>query len=159
MPAQAGGTCVRSAVGEANVVAKMREAGAVVGGEGSGGVIDPRVGWVRDPFVGIALIFSLMAEDGKPLSQLVAELPQYAMRKTKFTVSRERLPNALSALRSKWPDATANTIDGLRLDGTDWWLHVRPSNTEPVVRVIAEATAANRAEALCHEAGAVVTGG
>ena len=155
----AGGRCVRSAVGEANVVAKMRDVGAVVGGEGSGGVIDPRVGWVRDPFVGIALIFSLMAEENKPLSQLVAGLPQYAMRKTKFTVSRQRLPDALRALRSKWPDAMANTVDGLRLDGPDWWLHVRPSNTEPVVRVIAEATDANRAEALCQEAGAVVTGG
>jgi phosphomannomutase len=143
----------RTAVGEANVVAGMRTAGAVIGGEGNGGVIDPRVGWVRDPFIGLALILSLMAEEGKPLSRLVADLPAYVMRKEKFAVPRERLAGALAALRQKWPDATANTLDGLRLDGPDWWLHVRPSNTEPVVRVIAEAPTAERVRELCDAAG------
>ncbi len=149
----------RSAVGEANVVGLMRDTNAVIGGEGNGGVIDPRIGWVRDPFIGMASILSLMAEEKKPFSQLVAELPKYAMLKTKFTVSRERLPGALAALEARWPDAEINRIDGLRLDGADWWLHVRGSNTEPVVRVIAEAPTAERAEQLCREAGAVVTGG
>ncbi|VTR96001.1 phosphomannomutase : Phosphoglucomutase/phosphomannomutase family protein OS=Rhodopirellula europaea 6C GN=RE6C_01147 PE=3 SV=1: PGM_PMM_I: PGM_PMM_II: PGM_PMM_III: PGM_PMM_IV [Gemmata massiliana] len=149
----------RSAVGEANVVGLMRDTNAVIGGEGNGGVIDPRIGWVRDPFIGMASILSLMAEEKKPFSQLVAELPKYAMLKTKFTVSRERLPGALAALEARWPDAEINRIDGLRLDGADWWLHVRGSNTEPVVRVIAEAPTAERSEQLCREAGAVVTGG
>jgi phosphomannomutase len=156
--AAAGCPCFRSAVGEANVVARMRDAGAVIGGEGNGGVIDPRVGWVRDPFIGMAMILSFMAEEGKPFSQLVAELPRYAMLKTKYTVPREKLPDALAALERRWPDARVNRDDGLRLDGADWWLHVRGSNTEPVVRVIAEAPAEARAKQLCDEAGAVVKG-
>jgi phosphomannomutase len=135
----------------------MREVDAVIGGEGNGGVIDPRVGWVRDPFIGMALILSLMADDRKPVSQLVAELPRYDMLKTKFTVPTERLPAALAAMRAKWPDASANTVDGLRLDGPDWWLHARASNTEPVVRIIAEAPTAERAKALCDEAGELLT--
>ncbi|HEY1190983.1 MAG TPA: phosphoglucosamine mutase [Gemmata sp.] len=153
-----GCACYRSAVGEANVVGLMRATSAVIGGEGNGGVIDPRVGWVRDPFVGMAFILSLMAEERKPFSQLVAELPAYAMLKTKFTVSREKLPAALAALEARWPDARVNRDDGLRLDGPDWWLHVRGSNTEPVVRVIAETPQKERTEQLCHEAGTVVTG-
>jgi phosphomannomutase len=147
----------RSAVGEANVVSLMRETNAVIGGEGNGGVIDPRIGWVRDPFIGMALILSLMAEVKKPVSQLVAELPRYAMLKTKFTVPKERLPAALAAMRAKWPDATENTLDGLRLDGPDWWLHARASNTEPVVRIIAEAPTEGRAKELCDEAGKMLT--
>ncbi|HEY3787546.1 MAG TPA: phosphoglucosamine mutase, partial [Urbifossiella sp.] len=99
----AGSECFRSAVGEANVVARMRDVGAVIGGEGNGGVIDPRVGWVRDPFIGMALILSLMAEEKKPLSQLVAELPQYAMLKTKYGVPREKLAGAFAAIEAGWP--------------------------------------------------------
>lgn len=146
----------RSAVGEANVVALMRSTNAVIGGEGNGGVIDPRIGWVRDPFVGMAFILSLMAEERKPLSALVAELPQYAMLKAKFEVPREKLAGAFAALAARWPDARTNRDDGLRLDGADWWLHVRGSNTEPVVRVIAEAPTADRARELCDAAGGVV---
>ena len=150
--------CHRSAVGEANVVGLMRSANAVIGGEGNGGVIDPRIGWVRDPFVGMAFILSLMAQERKPFSQLVAELPRYSMLKTKFTVPRERLSAAFAALEARWPEARVNRDDGLRLDGPDWWLHVRGSNTEPVVRVIAETPTPERSEQLCREAGAVVTG-
>jgi phosphomannomutase len=153
----AGCECFRSAVGEANVVGRMREVGAVIGGEGNGGVIDPRVGWVRDPFIGMALILSLMAEEGKPFSRLVEELPPYRMLKTKYEVPREKLAGALAAIRGRWPDTRVNTDDGLRLDGLDWWLHVRGSNTEPVVRVIAEAPTENRAWELCDEARKVVT--
>jgi phosphomannomutase len=155
--AELGCACHRSAVGEANVVARMREVGAVLGGEGNGGVIDPRVGWVRDPFVGMAYILSLMAEERKPFSQLVAELPRYAMLKTKYEVPREKLPAALAALAARWPDARVNREDGLRLDGPDWWLHVRGSNTEPVVRVIAETPTEERTRELCDSAAAVVT--
>jgi phosphomannomutase len=139
-------------VGEANVVEGMRSHNALIGGEGNGGVIDPRIGWVRDPFIGMGLILSLMAEDKKPLSQLVAELPRYAMLKTKFSVSREALPAALDRMEKHWPQAKLNTVDGLRLDGPDWWLHVRGSNTEPVVRVIAEAPTESQAQLLCDEA-------
>jgi phosphomannomutase len=152
----AGCSFYRSAVGEANVVSLMRSTNAVLGGEGNGGVIDPRVGWVRDPFVGIALILSLMAEEGKPISQLVAELPRYAMLKTKFEVPTERLAAAFHALKARWPEARVNHDDGLRLDGADWWLHVRSSNTEPVVRVIAEAPTTDQAAELCRESRALV---
>src|SRR5205807_550017 len=89
---QFGVPCYRSAVGEANVVARMREVGAVLGGEGNGGVIDPRVGWVRDPFIGIGLILNLLAERGTTLSELVAGLPTYHIVKDKYTVDRARLP-------------------------------------------------------------------
>jgi phosphomannomutase len=148
--------CMRSAVGEANVVGMMRTVGAVIGGEGNGGVIDPRIGWVRDPFVGMAFILSLMAEERKPLSQLVSELPQYSMLKTKYEVPRSKLASALDALASHWPDAQVNRTDGLRLDGPDWWLHVRASNTEPVVRVIAETPSEAQTRELCDTAAAVL---
>ncbi|HEY8503643.1 MAG TPA: phosphoglucosamine mutase [Gemmataceae bacterium] len=156
--AEAGGTCERSAVGEANVVARMREVGAVLGGEGNGGVIDPRVGWVRDPFVGMAMILDLLAAQSRSLSEIVASLPRYAMVKAKAPVPRERLADGLAALRRQWPDARANELDGLRLDWPDRWVHVRPSNTEPVVRVIAEAPEADQAEALSREAASLLAG-
>ena len=136
----------------------MRELDAAVGGEGNGGVIDPRVGWVRDPFIGMALILGLMADDRKPLSQLAAELPRYAMLKTKSAVNRGRLSGVLAALPGRWPAAAVDTTDGLRLDGPDWWLHVRPSNTEPIVRVIAEAPTADAAKSLCDDAASMLTG-
>jgi len=151
---QAGCAFHRSAVGEANVVTGMRAVGAVIGGEGNGGVIDPRIGWVRDPFIGMAMILQLMAETKKTLGQLVAALPAYAMLKTKVTVARERLPSALVALEQRFADATRNVVDGLRLDWADRWLHVRASNTEPIVRIIAEAPTATEAEALCSAAAA-----
>lgn len=154
----AGCPFVRSAVGEANVVGVMREANAVIGGEGNGGVIDPRVGWVRDPFIGMALILSLMAEDRKPLSQLVAELPRYAMLKTKVLVPPAQLAAGLTRLSGHWPTVAQSTLDGIRLDGPDWWLHARASNTEPIVRVIAEAPTVQRAQELCDAAAAMLKG-
>jgi phosphomannomutase len=149
----AGVACHRSAVGEANVVDRMRAVGALIGGEGNGGVIDPRVGWVRDPFIGMGLILNLMAATGKRLSELVAELPTYTIVKDKYTVDRERLPALFAALRGRWPGVRVNEADGLRLDWDDRWVHVRPSNTEPIVRVIAEAPAAEQARQLCGEVG------
>jgi len=158
LAAAAGCPCFRTAVGEANVVAGMRSHNAVIGGEGNGGVIDPRVGWVRDPFIGMAMILDLMAQEGKTLSQLVADLPRFQMLKTKFTVPRDRLPRVLDALEARWRESRVNRQDGLRLDGPDWWLHVRGSNTEPVVRIIAEAPSEERSQALCREAETVLLG-
>jgi phosphomannomutase len=146
----------RAAVGEANVVERMRATNAVIGGEGNGGVIDPRVGWVRDPFIGMALILGLMSEEKSPLSCLIAELPRYEMLKTKYEVDRAMLPAALARIEAHWPGVKINNDDGLRLDGPDWWLHVRPSNTEPVVRVIAEAPTRDRAEELCRAAAGLL---
>ncbi len=153
---QFGVPCHRAAVGEANVVGKMREAGAVLGGEGNGGVIDPRVGWVRDPFIGMALVLDLLAETKQQLRAIVAGLPHYTIVKDKYTVARDRLPRLNTTLVERWPEATANRLDGLRLDWADRWVHVRPSNTEPIVRVIAEAPAQADAERLCREVGALL---
>jgi phosphomannomutase len=149
--ARSGCPCHRTAVGEANVADKMLEVGAVIGGEGNGGVIDPRVGLVRDPFIGMGLVLQLMADTGRKLSELVAELPVYHIVKDKYTVSRERLPDLFTALTARWPKASVNRVDGLRLDWADRWVHVRPSNTEPIVRVIAEAPQQADAEGLCRE--------
>lgn len=149
-----GVACHRSAVGEANVVDRMLEVGAVIGGEGNGGVIDPRVGGVRDPFIGMGLILNLLADTGRKLSELVAELPSYVIVKDKYQVERERLPDLFVELQKRWPEASANHSDGLRLDWADRWVHVRPSNTEPIVRVIAEAPRAAEAQLLCREVGA-----
>jgi phosphomannomutase len=156
LAARFGVPCHKTAVGEANVVDRMLEVGAVLGGEGNGGVIDPRVGLVRDPFIGMALVLNLMAETGKSLSSLVAELPAYHILKDKYTVPRERLPALYEAMIARWPGVSADRQDGLRLDWADRWVHVRPSNTEPVVRVIAEAPRATDAEALCREVGALL---
>ncbi|CAN5341928.1 phosphoglucosamine mutase [soil metagenome] len=149
----------RSAVGEANVVEKMRAVGAVLGGEGNGGVIDPRVGWVRDPFIAMGLILSYMAETGKSLSALVSDLPAYTIIKDKYQVDRAGLPQLFQALQTRWPEAKADKVDGLRLDWSDRWVHVRPSNTEPIVRVIAEAPKAEAARELCRAVGEALTGG
>jgi phosphomannomutase len=143
--------CYRAAVGEANVVAKMRAIGAVIGGEGNGGVIDPRVGWVRDPFIGMALILNLLADTRKKLSELIAELPAYTIVKDKYPIERERLPGLFARLRSRWPEAKSREEDGLRLDWNDRWVHIRPSNTEPIMRVIAEAQGGEDAKQLCRE--------
>jgi phosphomannomutase len=151
-----GVTCVRTAVGEANVVAGMRQCGAVIGGEGNGGVIDPRVGWVRDPFIGMGLILNLMAATGKKMSELVSALPHYEIVKAKFTVERSRLADKLEAVARNWPAAKLNRLDGLRLDWADRWLHVRASNTEPIVRAIAEAPRREDAERLCREGGEIL---
>jgi phosphomannomutase len=156
---QAGCVCHRAAVGEANVADRMLAVNAVIGGEGNGGVIDPRVGLVRDPFIGMGLVLNLMAETGKKLSELADELPQYHIVKDKYTVSRDRLPALFEQLPRRWPEATADRTDGLRLDWADRWLHVRPSNTEPIVRVIAEAPAAADAQALCGEVGTLLRSG
>jgi phosphomannomutase len=150
---QFGCPCHRAAVGEANVADRMRETGAVIGGEGNGGVIDPRVGLVRDPFIGMGLILNLMAERGRRLSELIAELPAYIIVKDKYPVRRDRLPDLFAALPQRWPEARVNQLDGLRLDWPDRWVHVRPSNTEPIVRVIAEAPRAEEATALSREVG------
>jgi len=144
----------RSAVGEANVVETMQTTQAVIGGEGNGGVIDPRVGWVRDPFIGMGLVLNLMADTGKKLSELVAALPAYHIVKEKYGADPARLPDLFSQLERHWPEATPNRLDGLRLDWPDRWIHIRPSNTEPIVRVIAEAPAADTARQLCREVGA-----
>jgi phosphomannomutase len=144
----------RSAVGEANVVDKMLAVNAVLGGEGNGGVINPRVGLVRDSFVGMALVLDAIAARKMPISALVDELPRYAIAKTKIELARDRIPAALAAIEAHFDDAQPDYLDGLRLDWPDRWLLIRASNTEPIVRVFAEAPTIEAAERLCYDASA-----
>lgn len=146
----------RAKVGEANVVERMERVGAVFGGEGSGGPIDPRVGLVRDSFVGMVHVLAAMAVRGLAPSQLAAELPRYAMVKRTCPLPRERLSEALAALRDRFAEAQPDDSDGLRLDWPDRWLIVRGSNTEPLVRLIAEAPEPSLARELVAQAEAVL---
>jgi phosphomannomutase len=146
----------RSAVGEANVVDEMLAKKAVFGGEGNGGPIDPRVGLVRDSFVGMIQVLSAMAARGKKVSELADELPRYEIRKTTVKLPPEKLPAALVAMQNRFLDAKPDRLDGLRLDWVDRWLIVRGSNTEPIVRAIAEAPTAAAAEELCRVTAEVV---
>jgi phosphomannomutase len=153
----------RTPVGEIHVVERMRAEGAVLGGEGNGGVIDPRVGFVRDSFVGMALVLDLLAATGEPLSALVDRLPRHAMVKDQYPLAGGAGPDGVAALWDRitaaYPDARADRRDGLRLDWDDRWAHVRASNTEPIVRVIAEAADFPAARSLADEVGRWVTSG
>jgi phosphomannomutase len=147
---------LRSYVGEANVVAKMREVGASVGGEGNGGLIDPKIGYVRDSFAAMAYCLAGLARLGEPLSGWVARLPVYAIVKDKIACQPERVRDSIAALKQHFHDASAALGDGLRLDWPDRWVQVRASNTEPIIRVIAEAPQAAHAQELCRQAMQVV---
>ena len=153
----------RTPVGEINVVERMRAEGAVLGGEGNGGVIDPRVGFVRDSFVAMATVLDLLAATGEPLSRLVDRLPRFAMVNHQYPLAGAGGAEAVAALGDRvcagHPGATADRRDGLRLEWPDRWVHVRASNTEPIVRVIAEAADPAGAEALAREVGREVTSG
>jgi phosphomannomutase len=135
----AGVPVIRAPVGEVNVAVKMRDERAAVGGEGNGGVILPEVHLGRDAPIGAALLLQLLHEEDKPLSQIVSELPRYVIVKDKLDRPNASLDTVYDALRTAFPGAAADTQDGLRLSWPDRWVHVRPSGTEPIVRVIAEA--------------------
>ncbi|MHC4571660.1 MAG: phosphoglucosamine mutase [Planctomycetota bacterium] len=136
---KAGGQVIRTAVGEANVAAAMLKHDCIIGGEGNGGVIDLRVGPIRDSLVGIALILQLMTETGKTVSELVGEIGSYYMSKDKFVADSSQARQILDLAKKTFPDAKLNTTDGCRFDFDDGWLHLRASNTEPVMRLIVEA--------------------
>ena len=142
----------QSAVGEANVVDEMLHRKAVFGGEGNGGPIDPRVGYVRDSFVGMALVLELMAREAVSLSEIVSSLPPLAMIKDKISLPASKLPPLLDKLSSEMAPLSTSRLDGLRMDWADQWLLVRGSNTEPIVRLIAEAPTVQAAQALCDKA-------
>jgi phosphomannomutase len=137
--AQAGAVVYRTPVGEANVAAKMRETGARIGGEGNGGIIDSRIGQVRNSLLGIGLVLEMLAKTGKSVSELVAATPAYAMVKEKLELGQTNMAQVTTALTEAFADQHIDTQDGVRIDWPDRWVHVRPSNTEPVVRLIGEA--------------------
>ena len=141
----------RSAVGEANVVDLMLEKDAMFGGEGNGGPIDPKVGFVRDSFVGMALILDAMAARNKPLSELADELPRYAMVKRKCPIALQEVSALLDKTAAAFSRFPCDRLDGLRIDHGDAWVLLRGSNTEPILRIFAEAPTENRANELCDE--------
>ncbi len=153
---QYGVTLWRSKVGEANVADMMIAKQARFGGEGNGGPIDPRVVMVRDSFVGMALILDALASNNVQLSDLCKRIPQYQIEKTKVTIRSNAVETALDALQTHFTDAQADRLDGLRLDWPGRWLLVRASNTEPVVRLIAECESESEAVELCAEAASVL---
>jgi len=150
-----GATVVRTPVGEVHVARKMVELGAPIGGEGNGGVMYPALHVGRDAPVAAALLLALLARTGRRVSEWVAAAPRYAIVKAKLergARNAERgLDDVYAALRSRFPEASADTQDGLRLAWRDRWLHVRPSNTEPIIRLIAEAPSGAEAEQLVNE--------
>lgn len=153
---QAGIEVYRSAVGEANVADLMIAKQAAYGGEGNGGPIDPRVGYVRDSFVGMAQILDLLQSSGQTLAQLADAMPRYAIHKTTATVANDKLPSVLDAIAAAMDDGQQDRQDGLRIAWDDAWLLVRGSNTEPIVRLIAEAGQADQAAELCQRASKIV---
>lgn len=138
-----------SAVGEVNVVAKMKETGAVIGGEGNGGVIYPEAHYGRDALVGVALFLTLLAKSGKKVSELKAGYPQYAIAKNKIELTPDINVDAiLDAMKKKYASEKITDIDGVKIDFADRWVHLRKSNTEPIIRIYAEAPTMEEADAL-----------
>ena len=146
--AAAGRRVIRAPVGEVNVALRMRDERAAVGGEGNGGVILSELHLGRDALVGVALVLQLLTDDPRPLSAIVGDHPRYVIVKDKLERPEASLEAVYAALRHTFDDATADTQDGLRLAWPDRWVHVRPSGTEPIVRVIAEAPSAAQAHEL-----------
>lgn len=149
-----GGKVFRSPVGEINVVGKMKECGAVIGGEGSGGVIYPESHYGRDCLVGTALILALMAETGKKLSELAAEIPHYSMIKTKFPFIGN-FNDYSDKLSVEFEGAEICKDDGIKASFANSWIHARASNTEPIARIIAEAPSEEEAQKLIQRAAAI----
>jgi phosphomannomutase len=147
-----GAVVTRAPVGEVNVALAMRAAGAVVGGEGNGGVILPELHLGRDAPLGVALILQMLVNAGEPLSAIVARYPRYTIIKEKLDRPAAPLDAVYAALKDAFPDAAADTQDGLRLGWPGRWVHIRPSGTEPIVRVIAEANSAAEARVLIERA-------
>jgi phosphomannomutase len=155
--AQHGCTVERTKVGEIHVAKHMREIGAVIGGEGNGGVILPDVHLGRDAMVGVAMILQQLANFNGPLSELHASLPQYVMRRRKVELAGGLDPKqVLARIQQKYRRETLDTTDGVKILRDHSWVQVRASNTEPILRIMAEAPNAAIAEKYCDELAAVV---
>ncbi len=147
-----GGEYFAAAVGEVNVTTKMKEVGAIIGGEGNGGVVYPQCHYGRDALVGIALFLSSLAEKKIKASCLRASFPNYYMAKNKVVLPQNaNFGDLLSQVESKYKNETITTIDGIKIDFPDKWVHLRRSNTEPIVRVYSEAKTKEEAESLANE--------
>lgn len=146
-----------AAVGEVNVVAKMKETGAVIGGEGNGGVIYPELHYGRDALVGVALFLTLLAEEGKSVSQLKKSYPQYQIAKNKIQLTPDIDVDAiLQAVKDKFAGCEITDIDGVKIDFPDSWVHLRKSNTEPIIRIYSEAETMEKAQLLAEDIKKVI---
>lgn len=146
-----------SAVGEVNVVTKMKETGAVIGGEGNGGVIYPEAHYGRDALVGVALFLTLLAHSGKKVSELKAGYPPYEIAKNKVELTPDIDVDAiLEKMKERYAGEKITDIDGVKIDFADSWVHLRKSNTEPIIRIYAEAATMEKAEALAESVKAVM---
>lgn len=147
-----------SAVGEVNVVTQMKNSGAVIGGEGNGGVIYPASHYGRDALVGVALFLSLLAHKGKKVSELKKEYPQYCIAKNKIQLTPDINVDAiLEAVEKKYANEKVTTIDGVKIDFPEYWVHLRKSNTEPIIRIYSEAKTMEQANAIAQEIKNVVS--
>ena len=146
-----------AAVGEVNVVAKMKETGAVIGGEGNGGVIYPEAHYGRDALVGVALFLTLLAKSGKKVSELKAGYPPYAIAKNKIQLTPDIDVDAiLEAVKLRFKGEKITDIDGVKIDFPDSWVHLRKSNTEPIIRIYSEAHTMADAEAMAERIKEVI---
>lgn len=146
-----------AAVGEVNVVTKMKETGAVIGGEGNGGVIYPEAHYGRDALVGVALFLSLLAHSGKKVSELKKEYPAYAIAKNKIELTPDIDVDAiLAAVKEHFSNETVTDIDGVKIDFEDSWVHLRKSNTEPIIRIYSEAHTMEEADRLAEEIKGII---
>lgn len=145
-----GQQCHRSAVGEINVVKKMQEVDAVIGGEGNGGVINPDLHYGRDALVGTAMILQLLAERDVSSSGYRSSLPDYYMRKDKIQLDDVDGDTVLKKAKKIYADKHPDTTDGVKIDFDDGWVHLRKSNTEPIIRVYSEGTSPKKAEELAE---------
>ena len=148
-----GGSYYAAAVGEVNVVTKMKEVNALIGGEGNGGVIYPELHYGRDALVGIALFLTMLAKSGRSVSELRATYPSYHMSKQRVELTAGIDPQSLldRLAREEQGKGEINLIDGVKIDFADRWVHVRRSNTEPIIRIYTEAPSAEEATALADE--------
>ena len=152
-----GCTYTAAAVGEVNVTTEMRRSGAVIGGEGNGGVIYPASHYGRDALVGVALFLSLLARSGKTVSQLKQGYPQYSIAKTKLELREGMDVDAiLRAVENHYRGEQMTTIDGVKIDFADSWVHLRKSNTEPIIRIYSEAHTMEEAERLGEDVKRIV---
>ena len=146
-----------AAVGEVNVVAKMKETNAIIGGEGNGGVIYPESHYGRDALVGVGLFLSLLAKSCKKVSELKATYPQYAIAKNKIELTPEiDVDKILLAMKEKYASENITDIDGVKIDFSDSWVHLRKSNTEPIIRIYSEATTMEKANKLAEDIKQVI---
>jgi len=143
-------------IGEVNVTDGMQQHHAVIGGEGNGGVIYPRINFARDSLVGMSLVLHLLAESGKSVTELLADIPRYSIVKEKIECPSDRIPGVLRAMRQKFAQSQMDTRDGVKVIMPDGWLLVRGSNTEPIIRVVAEAKSEERARSLVSDAIATI---